>query len=49
MEEIQEHADDYHEIRFGMLRLKAGMRRKWKRFAGEGLMPIQPMPMDIHV
>jgi hypothetical protein len=39
-EDIKEHAEEYGT--FGLWRLYAGMRRKWKR--GDGLMPIPQQP-----
>lgn len=47
MDEVQEHADEYPDIRFGMLRLRVGIRRKWARFDGMGLMPLPPMPRSV--
>jgi len=45
-EDIAEHAYEYdrHPARYALYRLKAGMRRKWKRFDGAGLLPIPRMP-----
>src|SRR5690348_15578203 len=40
-EDIHEHAQDYRKA--GLWRLTAGMRRKWQRFDGAGLMPIPKM------
>lgn len=46
-EEVVEHAMEYKQIRFGMLRLKIGMNRRWERFDKTGLMKLQPMPRNI--
>ena len=42
-----EHAREYPDIKFGLLRIVFGMRRQWKRFDGGGLMKVQPMPRSI--
>lgn len=41
-EDIHEHLDSGYG--FGLARLVAGMRRKWARFDGRGLMQIPRMP-----
>jgi len=46
-EEMAEHAEDYPSIRFGFLRIRVGMHRKWQRFDGAGLMPLPPAPRDV--
>lgn len=47
IEEMSEHIEEYPDISFGLYRIKAGMLRRWKRFDGAGLMPVQPMPASI--
>lgn len=47
LEDIQEHVDQYRY--FGLARLKAGMLRKWRRFGGDGLMPIPRQAKPISV
>lgn len=46
-EEMEEHAETYPDHRFGFLRIKAGMRRQWKRFDGAGLMRHPPLPVAV--
>lgn len=41
-EDIHEHAREYRTL--PLWRLTVGMARKWQRFDGAGLMPIQKMP-----
>lgn len=41
-EDIEEHVPVYRIA--GLYRLKIGMQRKWRRFDGAGLMPIQKVP-----
>lgn len=41
-EDIRDHAGEYQSI--GLWRLVFGARRKWRRFDGDGLMPVQHMP-----
>ncbi len=43
-EDVDEHAREIWESRFGLLRLKVGIRRKWRAFAGDGLLRVPPMP-----
>lgn len=46
-DEMQEHAETYPDQKFGFLRIKAGMLRKWQRFDGAGLVPVPPMPAAV--
>ena len=48
-EEMEEHAREYREIAFGLLWIKAGMRRQWQRRDGAGLMRLPTMPRPIAV
>lgn len=47
IEEMEEHAQTYPDHRFGFLRIKAGMLRKWRRFDGAGLMRHPPLPVAV--
>lgn len=47
IEEMEEHAETYPDHRFGFLRIKAGMTRKWQRFDGAGLMRHPPLPVAV--
>ena len=47
LDEVHEHAEEYPKIRLGMFRLEVGIRRKWTRFDGAGLLPVPPMPRPI--
>lgn len=47
IEEMEEHAETYPDHRFGFLRIKAGMLRKWWRFDGSGLMRHPPLPIAV--
>jgi hypothetical protein len=49
-EDIGDHINEYPDLRAGLLRFKIGMRRKWRRFSGPGLMPIPPQakPIQVH-
>lgn len=47
MDEMTEHAGYAPENAFGFLRIKAGMRRQWKRFDGAGLMRHPPLPVAV--
>ena len=49
IEEMEEHATEYPEIKIGFLRIKVGMRRKWRRSDGTGLMDLPRMPQEISV
>lgn len=42
LEDVMEHAAVYHLGR--LTRLEVGMKRKWKRFDGYGLMPVPQVP-----
>lgn len=46
-DEMQEHADAYYDQKFGFLRIHAGIKRKWQRFDGAGLMRLPPKPAAI--
>ena len=50
-DELREHAEEYHHTPHAvpLLRLVAGMRRKWKRFDGKGMMEIPALPPPLHV
>jgi len=48
-EEIVEHARDYPQIGMPLARIAIGMKRKWKSFSGDGLMPIPKQAPDIFV
>lgn len=37
-EDLKSHAEEYRH--FGLYRMVIGMRRKWKKFKSDGLMPI---------
>lgn len=41
-EDIEQHCDEYR--RMDLWRLFAGMRRKWQRFDGKGLLPLPALP-----
>lgn len=45
--DIEEHADEYPSLAFGLARLAVGMRRKWRRFDDAGLMADPAMPRSI--
>ena len=45
-EDINEHAQGYQKL--SLWRLAFGMARQWKRFDGNGLMPVQKMPPLSH-
>jgi hypothetical protein len=45
-QEIHEHATEYG--RQGLWRLVVGANRKWRRFDGNSLMPLPPMPPLTH-
>lgn len=47
IEEMEEHAQTYPDHKFGFLRIKAGMQRKWSRFDGSGLMRLPPLPVAV--
>jgi hypothetical protein len=47
IEEMEEHAATYPDHRFGFLRIKVGMSRKWHRFDGAGLMRLPPLPVAV--
>jgi hypothetical protein len=44
-EDIHEHVHEYR--RMDLARLDVGMRRLWKRFKGDGLLPIPRLPAPI--
>ncbi len=46
-EEIVEHAREYPTLAMPLLRLAAGMRRKWKSFRTDALMPEMVTPPSI--
>ena len=46
-EDIHEHAEEYFAIALPIYRLCVGMRRKWVRFDGAGLMPPPRLPPSI--
>ena len=46
-EEMEEHASEYRQIAFGLLWIKAGMRRRWQRWDGAGLMRLPSMPRAV--
>jgi hypothetical protein len=46
-EEIEEHAIEYPAIAKPLQRVWVGMRRKWRRFDGAGLMAFPKMPPSI--
>lgn len=48
IEEVQEHGEEYRQLRMPLYRVVAGARRKWQRFGG-GLMPVPAMPPSISV
>lgn len=48
-EEIQEHAEEYPSIAMPLYRVAVGMRREWRRFTSEDLMPIPRYPADIEL
>lgn len=41
-EDIHEHAQEYQ--RLPLARIAVGMRRKWARFTGPGLLAVPPVP-----
>lgn len=43
LEDIEDHLKG-GSFRYDLARLAVGMRRKWKRFTGNGLMPIPALP-----
>lgn len=47
--EICEHADAYPEVRRALDRIAVGMKRRWMRFDGNGLMPIPSLPPSIRL
>ena len=49
LEEMEEHAEEYPHLALGLLRIKVGIRRRWRRFDGAGLMPVQHAPRDVSV
>lgn len=46
LEEIEEHAEEYPKIAFGLNRIIVGAKRKWQSFGG-GLMAIPKMPPEL--
>lgn len=48
IEEVQEHGEEYRQLRIPLYRVAAAARRKWQRFGG-GLMPIPAPPPNISV
>jgi len=50
-EELHEHAQEYAgtNVAMPLARVVVGMRRKWKTFRGDGLMPAPQMPPPIDV
>lgn len=49
LEDIEEHINDYPDIRTGLIRLAIGMKRRWRRFSADALMPIPPQAKAISV
>ncbi len=49
IEEMDEHAKEYPRLAWGLLKIKVGIRRKWRRFDGAGLMPLPTEPGIISV
>lgn len=45
--DVEEHGLEYAALSLPMMRIAVGMRRKWLRFDGAGLMPIPRMPPSI--
>ena len=45
-QDISEHVSEYPR-QIGLMRLKIGMNRRWRRFDGAGLMPVQKLPPTI--
>ncbi len=41
-EEIEEHAQEYRAL--SLARIAVGMRRKWRRLRGDGLLAVPPSP-----
>ena len=39
-DEIKEHAEEYSKLALPLMRLVVGMKRRWRKFNGEGLMTI---------
>jgi hypothetical protein len=48
-EDIHEHVSEYPGLALPLLRLEVGMRRKWRRFDGAGLMRAPVPPPNINV
>lgn len=48
-EEIEEHAKEYPRLALPLLRIAVGMKRRWRRFVGDTLMPIPRIPPGIEV
>lgn len=48
MSDMLEHAEEYPDLKDGLLEIVAGMRRKWRAFEGDGLMPAPTMPEGIN-
>jgi hypothetical protein len=46
-QDIREHVSEYRSLAYGLWRLVVGIRRKWQRFDGAGLMPIEHVPAGI--
>lgn len=47
LEDLYEHASEYPSIAAGILRIKVGAQRAWRRFDKAGLMPVPRMPAGI--
>ena len=48
MSDMLEHAEEYPDLKDGLLEIVVGMRRKWRAFEGDGLMPVPTMPEGIN-
>lgn len=47
IDEIREHAEEYHKIALPLLRLVVGAKRKWRSFAGGvSKLPKLPPPLE---